>query len=210
MTNIDNFWNANKTGTVIISSYRAGTHFLSNNLLAHIRKTKPVRNLDEVSDTQFLTATYNSYAIAILNSVVPKIYLVGNQEQFAQWHTVQLTRKNKVNHWISDYLWKYYNTLEQRFNSTNLPHHGGSPEQYAHIKRVDFDINIIGGWLLEHHIVNLFQTDVSIDYDELKHIAGTTINWSPNNYGLTLEDLFVNHREISEYLTQTVPNVNKK
>ena len=209
MIDVNELWDPNKKGTIIISCYRSGTHFVLDNLNVALL-TRLTLNLGEVDDYSFLTRNTDRYILAILNSVKPKVHLVGNQHKLSQWHKVQLTRNDKIGHRISDYLWKYHNTLEQRFNATNLPHHGGTPENYKHIKAVDFDLDVLGSWLLEQHIVNLFHADVSIDYDDLKSITGTSITWNPNVYGLTLEDLFINHKEIKEFLTQDVPNVNKK
>jgi hypothetical protein len=135
--------------------------------------------------------------------------LVKNQQLLKDWHIVRLTRNNKINHWISFYIWKYFNTHQQRLDDTNLPHHGGTRSMYKNLPKVTYDLDNLDVWLLEQYPINLFRADVDIDYDDLSNIEGTDIGWTPNDYGLTLSDLFDNHEDVHNKLKDwTVPVVN--
>ena len=73
-------------------------------------------------------------------------------------------------------------------------------DTYAHIKPAVVDISKIEQWLLEQYLVHLFNSDVIIDYTDLHNLEGTEFKWNPNDYGLGVEDLFVNHLEVKNLL----------
>lgn len=197
--NISEFYNNKKKGTLIISSYRSGTHFIYDNLLSYLRfNSIAINTYNEVDDIKFLET--NRYGVAIINAVSPKLELVMNQNLIKDWHVVRLTRVDKKYHWISYYVWKYFNTVRQQFDNTNLPHHGGTRDRYQHIPQVEFSLPEIETWLLEQLLINLFIADISLDYNELSSVTDTVFKWNPNDYNLTLEKLFTNHFQIGKYL----------
>lgn len=206
--NLDSYWDPSKKGTVIVSSYRSGTHFLYDNLCSHLRKKNiQISPIQEVDDLHWVSNS-KPYTIAILNSSTPKIPLVKDQDQLNDWHIVRLTRNNKIEHWISHYVWQYHNSTEQRFNNTNLPHHGGTQEKYKNIPQVKFDTGLLEPWLLEQFLINLFSANITLDYTDLPLINDTSFKWSPNDYGLDLSQLFSNSNEIHSILKDySVPKV---
>jgi len=201
---ITDFYDLSKKGTLIVSTYRSGTHFLGDTLVNHLRENygqlRLVIDADEVEDLEFLQVPSYSYEVVILNSLKPKIPLVKEQSLLDDWHVVKLTRNNKQAHWISYYIWCYFNTKKQQVDNSNLPHHGGTQDKYAHIKPAVVDISRIEQWLLEQYLVHLFNSDVIIDYTNLHNLEGTEFKWNPNDYGLGVEDLFVNHLEVKNLL----------
>jgi hypothetical protein len=201
VSNITDFYDVSKKGTLIVSTYRSGTHFLYDNLVHHLRENRiRLRPLNEVDDLAFLQVPDHSYTVAILNSVGPKISLVKEQSLLDEWHVVNLTRNNKQAHWVSYYIWRYFNTEQQQFDDSNLPHHGGTRDKYAHIKPAVIDTSVIEQWLLEQYLVHLFKGSMMIDYEDLHSVTGTEFKWNPNDYGLIAEDLFVNHLEVKNLL----------
>lgn len=198
------FYNLEKRGTVIISTYRSGTHFLLDSLCLHLGNTVNLGELDNPEIPQ--TA---AYSVSIINAVVPKIMLVKEQELLKDYHVVCLTRNDKINHWISYYVWRQFNTEQQRFDDSNLPHHGGDKSKYHDLPIQEYDLSQIENWLTEQYIVNLFQSDALIDYDDLSKLE-SDIRWTPNDYDKTLSQLFTNHKEIENMLkTYKVPHVKK-
>jgi len=203
VNDLTKFYDRSKRGTLIISTYRSGTHFLYNNLVNHLQQCNvPLSALGEVGSDDFVAESPGRYKIAILNAVVPKITLVKDQSALDEWHLVTLTRNDKLQHWISFYLWQYLNTAQQRADHSNLPHHGGTSDQYRNIVPVSIPLGVVEHWLLEQYPIHLFKSHVQIDYADLPNISGTTYQWSPNEYGLTCEELFTNHAEITQLLQQ--------
>ncbi len=201
MNEITDFYDLSKKGTLIVSTYRSGTHFLYDNLVEHLQtKNIGLTLFNEVGDLEFLQSSGSNYKIAILNSVGPKISLVKEQCLLNDWHVVTLTRNDKLLHWMSYYVWQQFNTEQQRVNNSNLPHHGGTRDKYKHISPVTIDTSVIEQWLLEQYLVHLFKGSIVIDYADLSTVSGTEFIWNPNDYGLSVEDLFVNHVEVKNLL----------
>lgn len=201
MNNIIDFYSKDKIGTCIVSYYRSGTHYLSDNINMYL-KSNNVGNINfgEVTDLLF-TDTERSYGVVIVNALYPKVSLVKDQGLLENWLVVKLTRNDKVQHWISYYIWKYLNTEQQRRNNSNLPHHGGTKNLYANLPQTHCDMDQLKFWLLEQYLLNLFHSDISIDYADLPLLQGAEVQWEPNDYSITLQDLFTNYKEVEEYLT---------
>lgn len=198
-------YDSTKKGTLILSSYRCGTHFLELTIANTLRdQGKAVLQHDEIDDIQKFDEMAQSktvYHVAILNSNRVKWYFVRNPNLLREWHVVWLTRADTVGHWISFYIWYYYNTAQERIDNTNLPHNGGVKENYVGITAKEFNIDDVYLWLNEQTVNHLFKVDETIDYQDLPNLSAVGTKWTPNQHGFSLEDLFVNHDEIRSILS---------
>jgi len=201
-------WNQNKVGTLIISCYRSGTHFLQDAIAEHCPfPTEIIGEICTGNSIQQLIDLTNSnapYKLCILNNSAPKFYLTTAEKLLSNWHVIDLTRHNKVNHFISHWFW-FQNTLEQQQNDTGkFRHHNTDHSVYCQYlneikKTVSLDFVIV--WLQEQLINRFVKSDVSIDYTELIEYQSDTIRWLPNSYeNIQLSDIIINHKEITDLL----------
>lgn len=208
-----------KIGSLILSYYRCGTHFLQDAILAQcsvprvvhneicddgtIRQLQDITNRSTTKDSAS-SYTDGAYQICILNNPEPKFYLRNATDFLSQWHTIKLTRNNKIEHFISTWFWEY-NFLEQRIDNTGMFFHHGTPEeryrqQVEKIGPVSLDPSVVIGWLQNQLILDFIAADVVIDYDDLETLSSTDVKWSPNQYNVALSDLFINHKEVEDLL----------
>ena len=201
-----------KRGTLIIGYFRSGTHFLHDLIFEKCVVPKKryweictstnigVGQLEEITES-----SDPAYKICILNNTVPKLYLRNKQNLLANWHTVRLTRKNKLSHFISNWFW-HLNTPEQQMqNSGTFLHNSTMHERYSNQLRqhgkVKIDISFVEVWLMEQLILELIPTDEEIDYDDLSSMTPLNFRWTPNQYfDIKLADIFVNHAEIEDLI----------
>lgn len=212
-----------KRGTLIISYYRSGTHFLqdviSEKCISFSKRygeicTSTVNNVSQQLEelTKLSDANYN---ICILNNTVPKLYLRNKQNLLLNWHTIRLTRKNKVSHFISHWFWQL-NTLEQqKQNSGTFLHNSTTNEKYANQLqqhgKVTIDISSVEVWLMEQLILELIPAAEEIDYDDLRDLNPHGFSWTPNQYNnIALSDIFVNHKELEDLLLSFSAQVKEK
>jgi hypothetical protein len=201
-------WNPNKVGTLIISYYRSGTHFLHDTIDDQCPFETIMRGeiCNDNSIQQLIELTNNDmpYKICILNNTTPKFYLTSADELLSKWHVVHLTRKNKLNHFMSHWFW-FQNTLDQqKSDSGNFLHHATKNSVYRqHLNEVKKSVSVdfVIQWLMEQLINYHIKADVSIDYDELIDYQSEDIAWAPNQYeNIQLEDIIVNYQEIKNLL----------
>ena len=199
-------WNYCKIGTLILSYYRSGTHFLHDAICDTI--DKPVVSFDEICNDNTINElleiqnnTDPTYKICILNNICPKYYLT--PEILRKWHVIHLTRNDKIQQFISHWVWAQ-NSLDERINNTsNFKHHGTPAENYQSLlaDKRNYDIENVIAWLAEQPISYHLHHDVEIDYNELPIYASNNIKWNPNQYNFKLQDLFTNYQEIENLLT---------
>lgn len=197
----------NKTGTLILGYYRNGTHFLQDVIAdqnAGFEIFGEIGNDNTIADFERLN-TVKAYKVCILNNTAPKFHLVGSPGYLDHWHVVHLTRKDKVHHFISYWFWEQ-NTANQRMNNSGLfRHHNTDRASYQSVlnqPRRHCDIDAVIAWLQEQLINYHLPFDTEIDYGELPQLATDNIAWQPNNYdSISLSDIFENHKEISELLS---------
>jgi hypothetical protein len=201
---VSNLYDFNKKGTLVLSYYRSGTHYLQDAIVAALPKSRRFDEICNDGTVDQLLKTDNQYMVAIMNSVEPKFNLVAHPEILDDWHVVKLTRRNKVQHFISYWFWEQ-NTMQQRFDDTGkFKHHGTDNIAYtsAITQKQHYDISAVKNWLQEQLVLEFLPYNYTIDYDDL-HIVGldTTIRWQPNQYGnIALTDLFTNGDEIQDLL----------
>ena len=203
---IENYYDLNKTGTLIVSQYRSGTHFLHDALLDTLGNTASghgeICNDNTINQLQQLT-TIPDYKICILNNVEPKFYLIAQHKLLSKWHVVHLTRNQKIHHFISYWFWLQNTLSEQKDNTGKFLHHNTSTEQYKqYIKQKHyFSIGKVIVWLQEQLISHHIPANIKIDYADLVTIGTKNIVWKPNKYDdITLADIFENHIEIQHFL----------
>lgn len=201
--NINNFINPKKKGTLILSYYRSGGHFLHDYIMDSIENGIP---LNEISSVDDISNSRNNlkYKVGILHSMHPKFYLLDNGV-LNQWHVVLLTRQDKIKHFISTYFWKL--NVQEDFKM--FKHHDTAGEFYKeYIKthqKTEYNIEYVKCWLLEQLLSYHFKNDYSIDYADLKTVESKNIIWKNNDYSeISLESLFTNHKEIEELLKSFV------
>ena len=207
----------NKKGTLIISTYRSGTHFL-HDYIADVLGNEHVSLCDEICNDNTInqlikltSSDNNQYKVAILNNKMPHYYLFNNKELLQQWHVVRLTRNDKSHHFISHWFWKQNfkdNDFSIDVTDFIFQHHGTDNQTYVeHMpKKTQFDIADLIVWLQEQLSIFHIKSDVSIDYSELKDYSSNNIQWKPNQYNnIRLEDLFTNHDEIKILLDGFTP-----
>jgi hypothetical protein len=196
----------NKVGTLILGYYRNGTHFLSDVIADHhlkIRQYGEICNDNTLADFETLTKI-PGYKICILNNTVPKFFLKGRKDLLKKWHVINLTRNDKVHHFISNWFWMQNSEQERLRDTGQFKHHDTDHSSYKNLLtdgRITYDIHLIATWLQEQ-LINLYlPSDVTIDYSELPDLATNNIKWQPNRYDtITLNDLFDNHKEIENLL----------
>ena len=204
-----------KKGTLILSYFRSGTHFLHDVIGTNCAKATvthyEICNDDTIQQLVAITDQDDTnYHVCILNNTVAKFYLRKANRLLSKWHTIRLTRNNKIGHFISYWFWEL-NTLEQRCNNTGRFLHNSTPanryKKYLQEGPVEVDINVVAAWLQEQLILELINTDVEIDYDDLAKFSNVNIEWSPNHYGdINLSDMFVNHAQVEDLLSSAKPS----
>jgi len=198
----------NKVGTLILGYYRNGTHFLKDVI---VDQYPSIQNFDEICNNNTIVelealTKIPKYKICILNNTVPKFFLVGRKDLLKKWHVINLTRHNKIHHFISHWFWQQ-NTMQERLeDSGQFRHHGTDYQSYknalAYGQRIH-STDAIVVWLQEQLINYHLPNDVTVDYSELPIYATNNIQWQPNKYEtITLKDLFSNHKEIEDLLTR--------
>ena len=191
-----------KRGTIIVSAYRSGTHFLQNSLSYYLKQFH-VKKYGEVDELP--AEPSDGYSIYIANSPQSKFNLL--KCDLSDYHVVLLTRDDVVAHWISYHIWMAFNTHDDRFLGSNLPHHGGTASLFEDLPMVEQDLGLLQLWLMEKFMANLVPADAVVDYSDLSSISSL---WSPNEYNKTLDQLFVNHNIVKTLLTGfKVSNVKK-
>ena len=100
MTSELEFWNPNKTGTLIIGSPRVGTHFLEKIVCHHVGDSAQQHSeelLGDLSASVFIEKLldYQSvpgYHTLIVNNSFQKMLLKAYPELLKSWHCIQIGR----------------------------------------------------------------------------------------------------------------------
>lgn len=203
---LNNFWNTDKVGTLIIGYYRNGTHFLQDVIHDQIPSISIGECCTDGTITELieLSKSKQPYKICILNTCDPKFYLVGNNDILSKWHVINLTRNNKLEHFISHWFWSQ-NTDDERFkNSGKFKHHDTDNSVYknsaADIKKI-VPMSFVVRWLQEQLVNRYIKSDVEIDYSELCNLSTDNIKWRPNQYNdIQLKDIVTNANEVEQLL----------
>ena len=213
---MNQLWNQDKIGTLIISYYRCGTHFLQDAI--NDCATFPTRIIGEICDDNSiqqlvkLTDNNTSYKICILNNSAPKFYLTSADDLLSKWHVINLTRNNKINHFISHWFW-FQNSNDQRQTDTGkFQHHNTDNSvyrQHLHEIKKTIPVDFVIQWLQEQLINHSITSDVLIDYDNLIKYQTDNIRWEPNRYeNIQLKDIITNYKEIQDLLSNF--NINNE
>jgi hypothetical protein len=205
-TNHNILWDTSKAGTLIIGYYRNGTHFLQDVINDRVSSIAlgEICNNTTITELEELTKDQKQYKICILNNCDPKFYLVNNTDILSKWHVINLTRNNKLEHFISHWFW-FQNTNNERFeDSGKFKHHNTNNKVYKNsantIKKI-VPVGVVIQWLQEQLVNQYIKSDFVIDYSELFKLATDNINWQPNQYNdIQLEDVVTNASEIKQLL----------
>jgi hypothetical protein len=198
--------NPDKIGTLIISTYRSGTHYLQDYISDYYRSkyNSAVKVYDEIhniNDLNEFSKTPTPYKVGIVNDVNPKCYLLNQNSVLTNWHVIRLTRDDKINHFIS---WFLFSIGIDNINEKLLHHATPNVEYINHLKnhtKKSYDITKLTFWILESAIIELINSDAQIDYDDLQNLDQSILKWTPNDYtNVTLHDMFTNANEIEHLL----------
>ena len=206
LNDYSNLWNEHKVGTLIVSHYRNGSHFLNDVIVDQFDRAKRKGEICEdntIDELAVLTNNDSDYKVCILNACQPKFYLV-DSDLLSKWHVVNLTRKNKIDHFISYWFW-FQNSDHERVNGSGVfGHHGTDSEvyrTYANKIKQHVPVELVIQWLQEQLINYHIRSDFSIDYNDLKDLSTKNIKWNPNQYkDIKLEDIVINADEIKNLL----------
>lgn len=200
-------YDKDKVGSIILSTYRSGTHFLHDCIIdmlplsvgyGEICNDQSIRQLKELSIKS------SRYKVCILNCVSPKFKLYSELSLLQDWHVIRLTHENKIKHFISHWFWKLNQESERMNDSGKYKHHGTPADVYSNSLKepVILDIESVIVWLQEQLIIHHLPIDTSLDYSNLKNLSTSNIRWNPNLYdNISLQDLFINHQEIYDLLS---------
>lgn len=193
-----------KVGTLISSSHRSGTHFLKTVIerqLPGTYQTDEICNDNSLTELEQMTEI-SQYKICILNNSVAKSLLLDRRDLLQKWHVINLTRRNKIQHFISYWFW-LQTTPGERLNDNGQYRHHGTPHinyKNALTHPEYLDIDIVMGWVDYHKLNCHVPCNATVDYDELPAYATDLVQWEPNQYHLTLSDIFVNHKDVEDVL----------
>jgi hypothetical protein len=193
MVDIANTVDFSKKGTVILSHYRSGSHYLQSAIALYARKNVDVMVLGEQNSLDWLTLQADAYCIVILNDPRVKAKLAAQTRMVLnEFHVIKLEHRDIVRHFISTLSW-WNNNREYKY------HHDS--EQTFTQAMVEYDINLVDRWKLELSVLQKLKSHVQLDYSELQSLSTPTLNWAPNTYNFTLSDMFTNADEIEKALT---------
>jgi hypothetical protein len=201
-------WDNNKIGTLIIGFYRNGTHFLQDTIANccsfDVLCRDEICHDNTISELEKLTLTQGRYQICILNACNPKFYLTNRHNILKKWHVVNLTRNNKISHFISYWFWLQNSPSERLNNNGKFKHNNTSNDVYkqslTHPVYADPALTVIP-WLQEQLINRYIKSDVVIDYSDLPALSTVDVQWTPNQYtGIELENILTNAKEVKELL----------
>jgi hypothetical protein len=200
---VSNLYDLSKKGTLVLSYYRSGTHYLQDAVIASLPTSKRYDEICNDGTIRQLLETDSRYMVAIMNSLEPKFNLVAHPEILNDWHVIKLTRRNKVHHFLSYWFWEK-NTMQQRFDDNGkFKHHGTDNGIYksALQSKQHCELSVVKNWLQEQLILEFLPYNYSLDYDDLDVACAGLITWNPNQYGdITLADLFTNSEEVQDLL----------
>jgi hypothetical protein len=198
-------YDENKTGTLIVSCFRTGSHFLAKVIKDSVRNGHYTTQSVEIgsSNTEIdfdALEKLPNYKICIINSYYPKFHLT-HKVLTDKWYVIHLTRRDKVNQFISDWVWMQ-NSFDQPFNGGRYKHHAGIAAEYEHLKnnKVRCEVERVISWLKDSLINYHLPCHTTIDYSELPSYQTADTPWQPNEYNLQLKDLFINYTEIENLL----------
>jgi hypothetical protein len=208
---IKNLIDTTKAGTLIITTPRTGAHFLEQFICTNLPELVRLR---EISDYSQLSAGLQKgqYFTAIINDLHFKFWLLSQLEVLENFHVVILTRKDKVMHWISTYLFR-----QGQNKKIKSPIHNATKNQiYTNFINendpIELDLCEIANWMLEIGLLdNGLPCNYKIDYSQLIDLYPGQQAWTPNDYqGIGLDTLFINHEKI-EYLLKNciIENIRK-
>lgn len=196
-----------KVGTLILGYYRNGTHFLRDVIVDQyplIQQFDEVCNDNTIAELETLTMI-PGYKICILNNTIPKFFLVGRKDLLEKWHVINLTRNDKISHFISHWVWMQNTQQERLQDSGQFKHHGTDHSCYENLLVNVPDIyhtHSIVVWLQEQLINYHLPSSATVDYSELPNYVTDNIQWQPNKYDtITLKDMFVNHKDLEDLLS---------
>lgn len=186
---------AKKAGTLIISHYRSGSHFLQSVVKSHCSlEGIPCVALGEKikfeDNKRVLLPEVSSYLIGILNSPMEKSRVFRCSALLDRYFKVRLIHDNIQRHFLSTILW---------WRNNMLTHHDTLFSEIP--PKTVCDISQVKRWKMEQTINDKVYCDSSVCYSDLASIGDAVgIPWTPNDYAFSLHDIFVNATEVIEEL----------
>jgi len=190
------FVDTKKKGTLILSMPRSGNHYLCDIIDCVLwNVATPIKsvNYGEIHNTaQFNKIMMEEdYTLAIINNYECLQFLGNNLDLLTNFHVIQLTRNNVLEHLISKIV--FFDL------SSKHPHHNSVIDKTS-IEKEDYTKTQIEVWLGHKKLLETISYNVAIDYSELKDVDCFNFEWIPNTYNLSLHDLLTNADDVIDWI----------
>ena len=215
---MNNLYNTDKRGTIIVTIGRSGSHLLGDIIEQRLNNLNiPAVNLLEellLSDSFTFNADYRNaigrvdrasrarYTIVQVQDFNSKLWLLKNHlEWLNDYHIVVLKRRDQIKHFFS-------RQILENFWDVIPVHTKRSVTEGEHVsfdnlqnKKIEITPGAIWQFYSEQEILNRFEYNELVYYEDLvNYPESTTSNYVKNNYKINFEDLFTNYTDIVKLL----------
>lgn len=216
-------WNPERSGTLIVSDPRCGTHFLQSIVKDAVADHRACQTNGEIDldsatgDLGLLTARLEQmakspdYQVGIVNSLSAKTEILARPSMLSRWHVIRLTRRDKVS-WMRSWCLFFLSAGSEVNVKTDrshvIMHHATTEDIYrsnldSHgpIRLHSDLIKDLSANLCLHVLCDLIPADEEIDYDDLPGLQSEHTWWKGNQYpDISMHDWFENYHEIEPLL----------
>jgi hypothetical protein len=205
------FFDLNKNGTVILSAGRAGSHLVGDLLTSHLQQNSiPAVNLEEYfwvaktqSVKQFNTLVDNlnlhkAYQIIQVQDFTNQVRIINFASAWLEnYHVVHLTRDNLLSQFFGLHiLYNFYN-----FVPTHSVKGVKDSFNYLADKRISVSQDDVYQFLSHCNLLKLINNDFEISYENVvTSLDLSKSKYQKNSYPLTAEQFFINHDDVVKWL----------
>jgi hypothetical protein len=203
-----------KTGTIIVSSPRSGSHYLQHVINKQLTEnTIPTVILDQLAGKnifQDIDIADGKYHVCIANDIRSKEYLIKQKNHSNNWHVVRLNRADLTAWAVGCYFMFQKNSFATHVSGADdikFKHHGTKKIIYK--EHLDAKGNFVYPLcqlrqeLQNRSLTDEIPCDVCVDYADLKTYFGSICHWQPNGYPeFVLERDFKNGEKLKEILQE--------
>lgn len=215
---MNNLYNTDKRGTIIVTIGRSGSHLLGDIIEQRLNRLNiPAVNLLEellLPDSFSFNEKYRNavsrvdragrvrYTIVQVQDFNSKLWLLRNHVSWLNdYHVVVLKRRDHAKHFLSRQI------LENFWDVIPVHTRRGVTEgehvsfDNLHNKKIEINPSAIWQFYSEQEILNRFEYNELVYYEDLlDYPESTTSNYIKNNYKINFEDLFTNYKDITKLL----------
>lgn len=208
---MQDFFDLNKKGTVIISAGRAGSHLMADMLTIYLQKHTVCKNLGEIfwdginiaSTKQLrkqmeLLRLDNSYKIFQVQHFATQIQISRfANDIFDDYHVVHLSRHNLMAQFFG------LQILHNFYDIAPVHTIKGVPDNFAALqnKKISVSKDSVYQFLAHIEIVKNCKFNNHITYEDFVGTYDTSISkYTKNQYPVTPQTLFENYQEVENWL----------